>query len=316
MNNINSIADELSIVMVSYNSSHIITNSINNLINSNIKIYIVDNKSADDIETTLKENYSNSNITLVKLANNYGFSNATNVALKKIKTKYSLILNPDAIITLQSITNLIKEIEKDDNIALASPIPLNNYPTSNSLDNIDIDIKEQAIRNYIENNKIICNYNDNSIEVPFICGGYCLMKMDIFRKIGFFDENLFLYGEDEEISTRTIKFGYKNILVKDAFVIHYGQCSTKTRSVFEKLKYLFLRNYHQGWAKIYLKRSKENYLTLMIKAIFQLFVSFINLFTFKKFIAKFARAIGMIRNLFSLKNSTKKLVIIEKEIKI
>ena len=80
-------------------------------------------------------------------------------------------------------------MNQDQNIALANPCFVSQEHE-----------KQKAI-NDIEN-------------ISFVCGGAMMIRIKIFQKIGFFDNNLFLYGEDDEISGRVIEDGYKSILVK------------------------------------------------------------------------------------------------------
>ncbi len=129
-----------------------------------------------------------------------------------------------------------------------------------------------------------------------------LMNMDIFRKIGFFDHNLFLYGEDVELSQRSITKGYKNILVKNAHVFHYGQKSTEIHGTLAKYKMLYFRQWHQGWSKAYLKRKENNYFKIWPKTIFQFLSSFIYIITLDKkhAIIRLARSLGSASNLLGM----------------
>ena len=99
---------EVAIITVSYKSSHIICDALDSIVNKGYRIIVVDNGSNDDIEQVLKDRYPGSDIELIILKSNCGFGRANNVALKMVKTKFSLLLNPDAIIHEESIDNLVK----------------------------------------------------------------------------------------------------------------------------------------------------------------------------------------------------------------
>lgn len=75
---------DITIIIVTFKSSHLIQSCIKNITNKGAKIIIVDNGSEDDIEQNLKENLvKNSNVELIALENNCGLGKANNVALKK-----------------------------------------------------------------------------------------------------------------------------------------------------------------------------------------------------------------------------------------
>ena len=302
----------VTIIIVAYKSTHIILESLKNIVGKGYPIIIVDNGSNDNIEKLLKQNYPNSDIELILLTNNCGFGRANNVALEKVTTKYAFIQNPDAIITETSIDNLIKQADKDENIALANPFPAIKERPSKSE-------QQDAINNYKKKIKIL-NEDKNIIETTSICGGYMLINMNIFRKIGFFDHNLFLYGEDVELSQRSIAKGYKNILVKNAHVFHYGQKSTEIHGTLAKYKMLYFRQWHQGWSKSYLKRKENNYFKIWLKTIIQFFSAFMYLLILDKkhTIIRLARSFGSASNLLGMDcfRKSNKIVKIKKVINV
>ena len=166
---------DVTIIIVSYNSSHIIGNALQNIINKGYRIIIIDNGSNDNIEKYLKNNFKCSGIRLISLENNIGFGRANNLALEKINTRYAFLLNPDAIITEKSIDNLVIETDRDQRIALAGATDVKKQKTKKD----DI---EKAIINYKKNIEIISE-NKNYLETKFLCGGYLLLITEIFRKI-------------------------------------------------------------------------------------------------------------------------------------
>jgi GT2 family glycosyltransferase len=292
---------DVTIIIVTYKSAHIVGKALKNITNKGYPIIIVDNNSNDNLEEFLKQNYSNSDIELIKLANNVGFSKANNVALRKTKTKYAFLLNPDAIITENSIENLIKQADRNENIALAGAFDTKKEdPTPQEIN--------QAIVEHKKTIKII-DENDYYIQTNFICGGYMLLKMSIFEKIGFLDENLFLYGEDEEICDRVIANNYQIIQVKNSLVYHNEHSATKTKGLIEKYYLLYKRYNYMGWSRIYLKRKRGKKTTkLFFSLIFQLLSSFCYLIIlqFNKFTIRLGRSVGGLRNLFFYNNRNAK----------
>jgi GT2 family glycosyltransferase len=107
----------------------------------------------------------------------------------------------------------------------------------------------------------------------FICCGSSLMKMNIFKNIGFLDEKLFLYCEDVEISDRSIERGYKNIVVNNAYAFHIDQKSVKIENYLHKYQILYKRNWYLGWGRTYLKTRKKNIFRIYLKAFHRLFLS-------------------------------------------
>ena len=297
---------EVTIIIVTYNSSYIINKALNDLINKDFRIIIVDNKSSDNLLHNLKKNYKNTGLEVVFLAKNYGFCKANNVALKMVKTKYALLLNPDAIIKKDSIDNLSEASNQDSKIALANPLFFEN--------------KQYNLERQIFDSIKFNNFGKESFKkISFVCGGAMLMRMKIFQKIGFLDENIFMYGDDDEISNRSIDNGYKNILVKNSYCFHANQSSVEITSKWHKYKMIYFRYWHQGWGKTYLKKRKKNIIRVWLKSFHRLFLSFYYLifkFDLTKSIARFALFMGSISNLIGIDcfNKDSKNLIIDRHI--
>ena len=296
---------EVTIITVSYKSSHIICDALDSIVNKGYRIIVVDNGSNDDIEQVLKDRYPGSDIELIILKSNCGFGRANNVALKMVKTKFSLLLNPDAIIHEESIDNLVKYANKDKKIALASPLDVKNIPPSNKEINESIENHKRAFGKHLD--------KGNHIETEFLCGGFLLLKMEVFNKIGFFDKKIFLYFEDSELCKRSIKEGHKNILVKNSFCKHVQSTSTATKSLFEKYFLLYKRHWHMGWSKMHLKKNKS-----LTSFIFGFFIKLLSIILhlmkldFTTTVSRFGKLMGMTSNIlgidcFNDKNKTPKI---------
>lgn len=284
----------ITLITVTYKSSHIILDAYRDIAKKGYKIKIVDNGSNDDIEETLKSNFKNSNIELILLDNNVGFSKANNLALKKVDTDYALLLNPDAIINENSVEKLCNCLEKYPNVAMAGALDIKSQNPEQ--EKIDL-----AVNNYRRIFKVT-EENEDYLSVNFLCGGYVALKMEVFRKIGFFDEKLFLYGDDDELCKRSLDNGYLNVLVKESYSFHRDHSATKTTTTLEKYKLLYKRYWYMGWSKAYLKRKKRSYLQVLLKAIVQLLS--VSIYILKgdknRSITRLGRSLGSISNLFGI----------------
>ncbi len=305
--------ENITIIIVTYKSSHIIKECLESIVNEDIKIIIVDNGSNDNIQDVIKNiSVKNCNIDLILLEHNCGFGKANNVALEMVETDFALLLNPDASIDKKSIENLIRCAKMDPKIALASAMDTKNKnPSSQEITNV-LELQRKFFTDHSENNDFL--------EMNFVSGGYMLLKMEVFRKIGFFDNNIFLYGEDDELCSRSLENGYKNILVKSAFVHHKSHQATKTDGIFDELRLLFFRNWHMGWSKTYLKRKNKNYPKVFLKAISR-FIS-IPVYFIKHdrntAITKISIALGSLSNLIGIDcfNSKNRVPKIKEKVKI
>ena len=65
-----------------------------------------------------------------------------------------------------------------------------------------------------------------------------MMKKEVYKKVGGFDEDFFMYGEDLDLCYRIQKAGYKVFYVHETQIIHYKGESTR-RSSLDETKFFY-----------------------------------------------------------------------------
>ena len=98
---------DLTIIILTYNSSQIIKQCLDSFNNNNYQVIVVDNASSDETLQIIKANFPL--VKIIRNDKNIGFGRANNLAINQVKTNFSLILNPDTIIKDAAIA--MKEIE-------------------------------------------------------------------------------------------------------------------------------------------------------------------------------------------------------------
>ncbi|WP_438348913.1 glycosyltransferase family 2 protein [Paenibacillus sp. FA6] len=199
---------KLDIILVSYNSEKWIENCLKSLERveydlGSIYITLVDNNSSDRT-VNLAEDYSNKDLfgcfQIIKSDNNLGFGKANNLGVRKSEQDYVFFLNIDTELEPDSIKELMKAVEnstKDAGLWEARQFPY-------------------------EHPKV---YNPVTLETSWSSGACCLVRRNYFMEIGMFDEGIFMYGEDVDLSWRFRAHGYKLIYVPKSIVYHFTYMS-------------------------------------------------------------------------------------------
>ena len=121
----NNFEKNITFVIVSFKSGHIIEKCIQS-INSNIKIIIVENSDNVYVKKYLESKFANVEVIIAK--QNLGYGAGNNLGISKVKTQYVFILNPDAVLEKDCLSELSKaQIKLNDNFAILAPNLLNNY---------------------------------------------------------------------------------------------------------------------------------------------------------------------------------------------
>jgi len=230
----------LTIIIVSFNSSKIISSCLEKIAFSKHRVVVVDNASSDNTVEVIKKSFPHTEV--IKLDKNIGYGRANNVALRTVTSKYAMILNPDAFIAEDDIEKMLHFLDKNEDVALSGPLLLSNYPASQQ----DIDDQLKVVDgNLIEK----CS---DYFSVKYIIGAVLFMRMSVFNKIGFFDEEIFLYYEDDEISHRVVKNGYKAAIFAGISGYHIGHGSSGT-----KLRGIYKRFWHRAFSKLNWKKKQK-----------------------------------------------------------
>lgn len=193
------------------------------------KLFLIDNSPTD----FLKNLANHPNITYVFNNKNIGFGKAHNLVIDSIKnkSKYHLILNPDVFFTPNVIPNLIKELERKEELAMIAPKVLfpngkHQYSCRRYPKPFELFFRRF---NFIKpiSSKIIDNgiYKDKDISKPFeaeyITGCFQLYKTKDFIALNGFDKRYFLYMEDVDICKKIDLLGKKKMYYPYEKIYHY-----------------------------------------------------------------------------------------------
>ena len=239
-------------------------------------------------KTILIDNSSNILSNLIKSPNidyiynnsNLGFGKAHNIAFKKSieeNAKYHIIINPDIEFKEDIIQEIIKYMDENQDIGVVMPQILYPDGTIQRLAKLIPSPIEYFVRRFIPfkwfKSKINNLYElfdyDYSypLDVPFLSGCFLVFRVDVLKKIGGFDENIFLYFEDNDICRKIIKAGYRTVVYPFVSVVH--DHTPKSFFNLKNIKIYFKSGiyYFNKWGWFFDKdRSIENKKTLNLIA--------------------------------------------------
>jgi len=277
----------LSVIIVSYKSDHVIENCITS-IDSEIEIVVVDNSNNDKFKDKIETKYKNVKCILSK--ENLGMGGGNNLGIKNVNKDFALILNPDVALENNSMNEIMVASKEIDNFGIISPISSKDeYP------------------NYIL--KKDHNFDpDKPFKVNSVDGYAMLLNLKKLKKIenfNFFDENFFLYLENEDLCKRLIEKNEDIYIVPKSKIHHLGGKAVDPKY---KNEIEYLRNWHWMWSKFYFNKKHYGYLIALMK-VFKNLISakirfFYYLITFNSFKRKIyqMRLLGLISSMIG-KNS-------------
>lgn len=173
-------------------------------------------------------------VTFIESNEIRGFSENNNLALRQARGKYCFVVNDDTEMKMPVIDLLVNTIETlPEKVAIVSPtliswdgkvqvcgVPPINWKTA-LLEKMHLWHRNKQ-KQYVNKQGIFKSYN--------IIGAAFLIKTDIFKEVGWFDERYFFCPEDIALSTTLNKMGYECYVNDDARIIHYEGMSSKSLS--------------------------------------------------------------------------------------
>lgn len=250
---------EISVIIVTFNSEKFIIPCLKSIfdktINLNYEIIIVDNNSEDNTVKIIKETYPS--IKIVENNKNLGFSKANNIAIKLSSSKYVFLLNPDTLLLNNAIKIFFDFMEKEENtnISCCGGTVFNNdmtlQETFGNFSSISQIVFEFGLKSILKDfyNKNLStgfqNYDLREREVQHIVGSGMFIRKNVFDKIGYFDEDFFLYYEETELCFRMRKNGFQLFYIPEPQILHYKgkseSLNINKQEIIEYSRYLFFK---------------------------------------------------------------------------
>lgn len=258
------------IVILNYNSREDTIKYVNTIKNYKIldTIVVVDNNSSNENEFQKLEKLKTDNIFVIKSDKNGGYSYGNNFGLRFLDSlnenyDYVVISNSDVEVEEKAFEKCFKELEENENVAVSAPIMVdkeNNHIRRSSwkirtpkIDMINSTRLTEALfykwfktGEYSEE-----DFKNSKLEVECVSGAFFAIKFKVFKEIGFFDENVFLFYEEDILAYKLQKLGLKEISLNDVSFKHFESSTiSKIFSYFNKIKRLqeskmyFQKNYN------------------------------------------------------------------------
>ena len=224
----------LSIVIVTLKSEQIIHRCIES-INHNIPIIVVENSDNKKFKNNLETNYKN--VQCVLSGQNLGMGPGNNLGIKLTKTDFVFIMNPDTILELNTLDEIFLASKTLDDFSILAPISSDpNFP------------------NYGRYNKKKIVKEKRPFKVDYIDGFAMILNKKKFRNNNYFDENFFMYLENDDLCRRVYNKGGSIYVVPNAIINHAGAKAVDSR-FSEEVE--LSRNWHWIWSKFYF--NKKNF---------------------------------------------------------
>ena len=237
------IPPDVSIVIVTYNTADMIGMCLDSLDPDKAptrEVFVVDNASEDGSAEKIRARYPW--VRLIANTENRGFAAANNQILPLCRGKYLFYLNPDAKLTdVGVLGECIRFMEANPGVGLAGT----------RLINPDGSFQESISWRYPGQKFAISEMEGLKGEIACVLGASMIARTELIKRIGGFDEEFILYGEDQDLCLRIRRAGHEIGYINGAVVVHYGGQSERQSVPAEvwkkktRAEYLFYRKHYR-----------------------------------------------------------------------
>ena len=221
-------------IVLFHNNRIILRSAIDSFINSNLKIklILIDNSS----NSSLKDVINDERVEYLKMSHNIGFGAAHNVAIKRafeLGSQYHLILNPDIYFEKGTLEKIQGYMDMNPEVGHLMPKVL--YPNGEIqyLCKLNPTVFDLFARRFLPKSlqKLFKNrmarydfqdrdYNQIMYDIPYLSGCFMFLRTETLKKVGFFDERIFMYIEDADLTRRFLQQSH-TVYYPEATVFHY-----------------------------------------------------------------------------------------------
>ena len=199
----------LSVIIVTYKSEGDIYDCLQALYDhcdisrKELEVIIVDNSpECEPMFSKIREQFGEE-IILIHNTHNGGYGQGNNVGIRKASAPVLLIMNPDVRLFMPIFKTALETFEKDNKLSIYGMKQMNNETSASPYSFICTYMMNGYVHTLLSS---LCNRVDLYLPRYMYFSGSCFfIRKDLFEAIGLFDENIFMYGEEDDIRVRIMK---------------------------------------------------------------------------------------------------------------
>jgi GT2 family glycosyltransferase len=278
---------DVSIIIVSYNTKDLLYNCIESIYkqtkNINFEIIVSDNGSKDGSVEIIRKDFPD--VIIIENNLNLGFGAANNRAAQFASGTYLFFLNSDTIILNNAVLMFYEKAKKDNLSLVGCLLSDGDGNIIHSAENFATPFKScirmayhffpslRKIKLFFRKDKFL-SFEDvvSNKKVDYITGADLFIASEVFRMLSGFDENFFMYFEDDDICRRACLYGYGSYIVAGPEIMHLGGGST-----IKTVKMIMIE---EGSYFVYMKKYNRRLNYFLIRTIY-FFWGIIRLFSFQ-----------------------------------
>lgn len=272
---------EIAVIIVNYSTAELAIEAIESVLSRRhggrtIEVFLVDNASpshdAKILESASEAQSWDGRVTILAEPENHGFGRGNNIVLQNLAARtnpprYAFLLNPDARLENEALSELANFLDAHPHAAAAgasiSKPDGTAVPAAFRFPGIASTFAESL--NFGPVTRLLSRYNvplppeTPTSRVDWVAGAAVMIRLSAAQEVGFFDPAYFLYYEEVDLMLQMTRRGGEIWYVTEARAIHVEGASTGVKSGetvrrrrpaywYQSWKHYFSKNHGRTWA--------------------------------------------------------------------
>ena len=259
---------DLSITIVSYHNEEDVVKAVESIEahtpkNIQKQIFVVNNidgvagensivsKNCNTVFLALESQYPD--VKVVTTGKNLGFGGGHNFVINQLESRFHAIVNPDIVLEMDAFSALLAFME-DASIGMCVPRLVDENGELLSVYRREVTVWDMFLRMFLKgafkkrqayHTMAETDYK-KPFDVPFAQGSFLLIRTELFRRLGGFDERFFLYMEDADLCKRVNEVS-RLVYCPYATVVHKWERGSHKSGKLFKLHVQSMIAYFSKW---------------------------------------------------------------------
>jgi N-acetylglucosaminyl-diphospho-decaprenol L-rhamnosyltransferase len=230
------------------------------------EVIVVDNSPGDGADGLIRRQFPW--VNYVAAEKNLGFGRANNLGYARSHGECVLFLNPDTICNEAALAHCVARVRTEGGIGLISPKLVladgaMDLACRRSIPTLwDGFCRACGLAGLFPHTKLFAGYNltylpaDGAHEVGAINGAFMLARREVLERVGRFDEDFFMYGDDLDLCIRVARAGYKIVYDGRAQITHLKGVSVAkdydamARAIFDANRDVYLKHFNPRGSRL------------------------------------------------------------------
>lgn len=255
----------VSVILVTRNTCALTSAAVQSVLTSRDgltkQIVVVDNGSTDDTPTVLPRDFPA--VKYVRSEKNLGFARANNLGAQGTQSEFVLLLNSDARLQPDSLGTAVAWLRTHPECGIAGAQLLNPDGTrQNSIANFPT-LATELLNKSLLRRLFPARFPGKEshftapLAVETVIGAFMLIRGDLWRALGGFDERFFFFFEETDFCLQARRRGATVMHLPQVAVWHEQGQSAKRVAVGARIeywrsRYFYFRKNHGGWRPVVL----------------------------------------------------------------